>query len=152
MGLRGDQAAAYFMKGYNCAQSTAAPFADLAGLSEESVLRMASGFGAGIGRLREVCGAVNGAVLILSLLYGSPDPQDKTAIYTHVQDFAGRFRSANGYDTLICRQLLGLEQAEGDPTASARTERYYESRPCLTLVRLAADLLEEYIRQHPYHD
>ena len=81
MSIHGDRAYAAFMQGFNCAQSVAVAFAPELGMSEEQVLRLASGFGAGVGRLREVCGAFGGVVLVLGALYGNTDPAGKTATY-----------------------------------------------------------------------
>lgn len=148
MSLYGDRAYDYFIQGYNCSQSVAAAFSDRTAYSPSQLLVLSSGFGGGVGRLREVCGALSGAVLILSLLYGSDSPEGKTAIYTHIQQFAALFQARNGMGTLLCRDLLGLRQAEGSPVAGERTRQYYRERPCPQLVRLSADLLDEYIRTH----
>ena len=91
MAKQGEAAYAYFLKGYNCSQSVVAAFAPQLGLSEEMALRMSAGFGAGIGRMREVCGAFCGVVTVLSLVYADPaDPQDKSRMYALVQEAARR--------------------------------------------------------------
>ncbi len=143
---KGELARAYFMKGYNCAQSVTLAFAEELGLTEAQAARLASGFGGGVGRLREVCGAVSGMTLILGSLRGYSDIEDadaKTACYDMIQRAAHRFRAENG--SYICRELLGLEAAEGTPVAEARTAQYYASRPCADLVacaaRITADVL-----------
>lgn len=138
-----------FFKGYNCSQCIAAAFAPEMGLPEETAIRLASGFGGGVGRLREVCGAFNGLVLVLGALYGQPDPAAKTALYTAVQQLAGEFRTQNGRGALRCQELLGLAKPEGSPVASERTAEYYKKRPCPELIRLCAELLDEYIAAHP---
>ena len=138
MSIHGDRAYAAFMQGFNCAQSVAVAFAPELGMSEEQVLRLASGFGAGVGRLREVCGA-----------FGGTDPAGKTATYARVQELAARYKARNGGGSIVCRELLGLKQAEGSPVASARTAEYYKKRPCPQLVRLAAEIMEEYIAENP---
>lgn len=145
----GELAEQFFRQGYNCSQSVAAAFAHEMGLPTETVLRMTSGFGAGMGRLREVCGAFSGAVFVLSTLYGSHDPKEKTAIYTRVQKLARQYQAQNGGGTLVCRELLGLAKAEGSPQASERTREYYQKRPCPALVHLAADLVGNYLAEHP---
>lgn len=90
MAKQGEAAYAYFLKGYNCSQSVVAAFVPQLGLSEEMALRMSAGFGAGIGRMREVCGAFCGVVTVLSLVYANPaDPQDKSRMYALVQEAAG---------------------------------------------------------------
>ncbi len=149
MSIHGDQAYNNFMKGYNCAQSVALAFADEMNLTPEQALTMSAGFGGGVGRLREVCGAFSGIVLVLGALYGSPDPSQKTALYTEVQALAARYGEENGRGSIVCRELLGLAKAEGSPVASPRTPEYYKKRPCPELVRLAANILDEYIAAHP---
>ena len=77
MSKQGDAAYAWFLKGYNCSQSVVAAFAPQLGLTEETALRLSAGFGAGIGRMREVCGAFCGVVTVLSMVYADPaDPKD----------------------------------------------------------------------------
>lgn len=145
----GTLAETYFRQGYNCAQSVAAAFSQELALPTKTVLRMTAGFGAGMGRLREVCGAFSGAVFVLSTLYASDDPAGKTEIYTRVQELAQDYQMQNGGHSIVCRELLGLKQAEGSPQASQRTDTYYKKRPCPQLVRLAADLVAEYLASHP---
>lgn len=114
MAKQGEAAYAYFLKGYNCSQSVVAAFAPQLGLSEEMALRMSAGFGAGIGRMREVCGAFCGVVTVLSLVYADPaDPQDKSRMYALVQEAARLYRARNGGDSIICRELL--EKGRGGP-------------------------------------
>ncbi len=152
MSVHGEKAYQAFLKGYNCAQSVVVAFASEMGLTEDQALRMSAGFGGGMGRLREVCGAFSGMVFVLGALYGSTDPAQKTALYTEVQALAAQYRQENGGNSIVCRELLGLKQAEGSPVASPRTPEYYKKRPCPQLVRLAADLMEQYIDAHPLPD
>ena len=145
----GDAAYEAFFKGYNCSQCVALAFAKEMNMTEEQALKMASGFGGGFGRLREVCGGFSGITLVLGVLYGSADPAKKTALYTDVQALAAEYKARNGGNSIICRELLGLQKAEGSPVASPRTPEYYQKRPCPELVRLAADIMAEYIEKHP---
>ena len=139
----------YFKQGYNCSQSVAAAFAPDMGLELSDVLKMTAGFGGGFGRMREVCGAFSGIVFVLGTMYGSDDPAGKTALYTTVQALAEKYKEKNGANSIICRELLGLDKAEGSPVASPRTSEYYKKRPCNELVGLAAEIMEEYIAEHP---
>ena len=152
MSVYGDKAFEAFHKGYNCSQSVALAFAPEMGLSEEQALKMAAGFGGGFGRMREVCGAFSGLTLVLGALYGSDDSAQKTQIYIEVQALAEEYKQRSGGGSIICRELLGLSKPEGTPVASPRTAEYYQKRPCAELVRMAADLLAEYIKQHPLPD
>lgn len=146
MSVHGDEALRLFHCGYNCAQSVAGAFAEELGLPLETVARMVSGFGGGFGRLREVCGCVSGMTFVYSALrgYGVPgNIEVKTDVYAGVQALAEEFRRLHG--SIVCRELLGLKEAEGTPRPRARTPEYYKKRPCAELARCAADLLDEYL-------
>lgn len=151
MSKQGDAAYAWFLKGYNCSQSVVAAFAPQLGLTEETALRLSAGFGAGIGRMREVCGAFCGVVTVLSMVYADPtDPKDKSRMYALVQEAAEQYRSRNG-GSIICRELLAKAGAApaGGTAAEDRTADYYKKRPCPELCRLCADLCTEFIAAHP---
>lgn len=133
-----------FRAGYNCAQSVVLAFFDVTGLDDKTAAMLASSFGGGLGRMREVCGAVSGAAIVLGLVKGYADPEDreaKKAHYARVQEFARSFKEKNG--SIICRELLSGVNAEvgGDP--EARTDAYYQKRPCALLCRQAAEILEK---------
>lgn len=139
---RGREAESAFREGYNCCQAVAVTFADRLGLAKDQAARLSSGFGGGMGRLREVCGAVSGMVFVASALCGYQTPgadAEKAALYARVQKLAGEFRAAAG--SILCRELLGLSAPEGSPVPEARTAEYYQTRPCPGLVRLAAEIL-----------
>lgn len=145
---RAEQAAQLFLQGYNCAQAVAVAFSDLTGLSPELSAKMASSFGGGMGRMREVCGAVSGMLLVTSLLYGYDQPendQGKKELYKLVQNLAEQFRQQNG--SIICRELL--KNPPSDPNPSPRTAEYYRQRPCAAMVYTAAEILDTYIAGHP---
>jgi len=132
-----------FLQGYNCSQAVFCAFCDVAGLEIDAAARMTSSFGGGLGRLREVCGTVSGAALVLGMVKGYADPKDyaaKKAHYALVQEFARRFREKNG--SIVCRELLrGVNVTEGgDP--EQRTSEYYKKRPCLNLAFSAAEILD----------
>ena len=140
---------AYHKEGYNCAQSVFLAFAEDLGLEADFALRLASSFGGGMGRLREVCGGVSGILMAAGLLYGYTSPNDdqaKAEHYALVQALAEEFRRENG--SIICRELLGREGAEA-PVPEKRTAAYYAQRPCARLVGSAAAILERYMAQHP---
>lgn len=152
MSKQGDAAYAWFLKGYNCSQSVVAAFAAQLGLTEEMALRLSAGFGAGIGRMREVCGAFCGVVTVLSMVYADPtDPKDKSRMYALVQQAAEQYRNRNGSGSIICRELLAKAGAApaGGTAAEERTADYYKKRPCPELCRLCADLCAEFIAAHP---
>ena len=145
---KGEIAKNNFMQGYNCAQAVLLAFCDDLGFDEQTALMLASPFGGGIGRMREVCGTVTGMYMALGLARGysdSKDNADKKRVYTEVQQLAERFKEDNG--SIICRDLLGMRaKAKDNPTPSERTEKYFAARPCPELCRYAADLLDEYLK------
>lgn len=147
---RGREAEAAFREGYNCCQAVAVTFADRLGLEKDQAARLSSGFGGGMGRLREVCGAVSGMVFVASALCGYQTPgadAEKAALYARVQKLADTFRKESG--SIICRELLGLSAPEGSSVPEARTPEYYEKRPCPGLVRLAAEILSREFPDYP---
>ena len=151
MSKQGDAAYAWFLQGYNCSQSVVAAFAPQLGLTEEMALRLSAGFGAGIGRMREVCGAFCGVVTVLSMVYADPtDPKDKSRMYALVQQAAEKYSNRNG-GSIICRELLAKAGAApaGGTAAEDRTADYYKKRPCPELCRICADLCAEFIAAHP---
>ena len=139
----------YFLDGYNCSQAVFLAFAPELGMDRDAAARLSSPFGGGMGRLREVCGAVSGMLMAAGALYGYDTPGDDTVtgeLYTLVQELAGQFKAEFG--TMICRELLGREGAE-PPVPEKRTAAYYADRPCARLVGGAARILEAYMAQHP---
>lgn len=144
------KAGEYFKEGYNCAQSVLLAFADLYEMDGTTAARLSSSFGGGMGRLREVCGAVSGMFLTAGLLYGYASPgahQEKAEHYARIQELARAFEGR--HQSIVCRELLGLPLKYDQPIPEKRTEEYYKKRPCEELVRSAAAILEEYIVKHP---
>lgn len=138
-----------FLTGFNCSQSVVVSFCDLFDVDEETALRMSASFGGGMGRMREVCGAFSGIIMVLGLFAGQVEGSDQEAKeenYRLVQEAADLFRKENG--SIICREILGLEKAEGTYVPAPRTEEYYKKRPCPETIRGAAqiliDMLEKY--------
>lgn len=135
-----------FLGGYNCAQAVFIAYRDLAGFDEAQAATMAAPFGGGMGRLREVCGAVSGMTMCAGYLSPNALPNDnenKRKCYSTVQTMAERFRFENG--SIVCRELLGLAQQKDDPTPSERTAEYYKRRPCVEYVASAARIVGERI-------
>ena len=150
---RGQRAMGYFLEGYNCTQALALSFADLIGMDKKTLLRLSSSFGGGMGRLREVCGAVSGMFLVAGFLYGYDTPgaagqQDKAEHYARIQELAGEYRAVNG--SIVCRELLGLKTSGADqPAPEVRTAEYYKKRPCGQVIGIAATIMEKYVEAHP---
>ena len=145
MSVRADKAVSLFKSGYNCSQSVVLAYCDLLNIDARQAAQMACGLGAGLGRMREVCGAVSGMALLAGCKHSGaePDPVAKKKTYEAVQAMSEEFRKKNG--SIICRQLLGLEKAEHDPTPSERNVEYYKKRPCSEYVADAAKLVESYL-------
>lgn len=140
-----------FMQGYGCCQSVVAAFADLYGMDKQLALRMAAGFGGGVGRLRMMCGAVSGLVILAGLDSGQTEGSDragKSACYKVVQQLLGKFKVRNG--SVICAELLGLngqQIAKETHEASERNAEYYKKRPCAAKVESAARVFAEYLEE-----
>ena len=143
-----EQARTLFRMGYNCAQAVFCAFATDMGLEPEAAARLASSFGGGMGRMRETCGALSGALMALGALRGYSDVDDpaaKSAHYRLVRELAGRFRERNG--SMVCRELLKDVKTTPGGEPEPRTPAYYASRPCLRLVGEAAALLDELLAE-----
>ena len=141
-----------FLMGYGCAQAVFGAFAEDIGIDLKTALRIASGFGGGMGRMREVCGTVTGAFMVLSYLYGFHEPSDKQKgeVYAVIKEFSDEFKAKN--KTIICREILENIKTTKGTEPEARTEDYYKRRPCLAHVEFSAKILEEYIKSHPTGD
>ena len=141
--------------GYNCCQAVVLAYNDLFGIDDETAAAMSSGFGGGMGRMREVCGSVSGMVMLAGLIRPATDPTVKdwrTANYALVQEMAGEFKAINV--SIGCKELLGLfpmgscQQAPKEsPEQSDRTPEYYKKRPCEELVGISARIVGEKILQ-----
>ena len=143
-----EKARALFYEGYNCSQAVVCAFEDVTGIDIKTSARLSSSFGGGMGRLREVCGTVSGALMALGMLRGYSDPADPQAKAEHyrlVQQYAQRFREING--TIICRELLKDVPVTPGGVPEARTPEFYRRRPCLRLAGEAAGLLEQMLQE-----
>ena len=141
---RVEEAVRAFESGYNCCQSVFATYADLFGMDRQTALKLSSPMGAGVGRMREVCGAVSAMSLLAGLKYGNTDPDNqeaKTYIYEVVQEMSNRFKQ--DVNSVVCRDLLkDVEVSEG-VAPQKRDKAYYDARPCSRIVALASKIMEE---------
>lgn len=150
-----DKAKQNFLNGFNCAQSVFCAFVeelseDVCGMNLETAQKLSSSFGGGMGRLREVCGAVSGMFMTAGILAGytsASEPDAKAKHYALIQELAKKFAEKNG--SIVCRELLGLAPKTSglgadSPIPEARTEQYYKKRPCADLVADAAEIFAEY--------
>lgn len=143
---RKEKAMQSFLDGYNCSQCMMLAFEDLLTIDIDTALKIASPFGGGMGRLREVCGSVSGMFMVLGFLKGYSTPGDyegKKELYEHIQELARRYEEANG--SIICRDLLGLSVQREEATPEQRTPDYYKKRPCAEKIGSATEILEYYL-------
>lgn len=140
---RSEKALDYYLGGFNCSQSVIASFADVLKIEEEVALRMASGFGGGMGRLQHTCGAVTGAFMVIGFMRGKfkeGDDEAKEITNKLIQEFSHKFAEVNG--SINCKSLIkyDLNSEEGRQEAD-KADVFYKK--CSNYVSLAVDLLEE---------
>lgn len=148
---RVQRAVELFMSGYGCCQSVVTAFADRYGLDDRQAKLVAAGFGGGVGRMRMMCGAVSGLVILAGLNDGQTEGADregKAHCYKVVQELLGRFREANG--SVVCAELLGLKGPvpPGHFTPDERNAEYYRKRPCAAKVESAARIFAAYLDEN----
>ncbi len=137
-----------FESGCNCAQAVLLAFADQTGLDEATAMKLSASFGGGMGKLREVCGAVSGMFMAAGMIYADdhvPTQEAKAAHYEKIRALAARFKEENG--SYICRELLEGVPVSKDTAPEERTEQYYKKRPCGELCAIAARILDEFLEQ-----
>ena len=145
---RTELAVSYFEQGYNCSQAVFMAYADKYQIDRETAAKLATSFGGGMGRLREVCGAVSGMFFVLGLHYPFTQPTDKVAKdanYKAVQRTAAEFKSVMG--SYICADLLKTKREPQQPESTERNEAYYNMRPCTRCVAVAAEIVGREIMQ-----
>lgn len=138
-----------FASGCNCAQAVFVAFSDVTGLDRQTAMKISSSFGGGMGKLREVCGAVTGAFMVAGMLWGYDDVTDETAKKEHyalIRRIADDFNKK--HNTYICNYLLkGIANANVSSDPEPRTEEYYKVRPCVRFVSTAAEILDNIIAE-----
>lgn len=138
-----------FKSGYNCAQSIVLAFKDILDIDADTIIKIASPFGGGMGRLRETCGSVTGMFLVLGLLYGYNTPEvgkKKQELYEKVQQLAKQFEEK--HQSIVCRDILNIKVKHDVPTPSERTSEFYTVRPCMLCIGDAAEILANFINEH----
>lgn len=145
-----ERAMELFIEGYNCSQSVFTAFSHRFGIDEETAKKISAGLGGGVGRQREVCGAVSGAAMVLGSVASAKDGSDsegKQKNYELVTEFCNRFKEKHG--TIICRELLKNAKVINNGTVpDERTAHYYKNRPCLRLVEDAAEILSQMLEEN----
>jgi len=147
MSEKTEKAKELFKSGCNCSQSVLGVFCEELGMDFETAMKIASGFGGGMGRMREVCGTVTGIFMAAGLAFSDTncDKGNKADVYKIIQELASRFKEKNG--SIICRELLAGVETSTSPTPSERTETYYKKRPCVELVGDSVEILEQFLKE-----
>lgn len=143
-----EKAMELFKSGYNCSQAVLGVFCEELGLDFKTAMKLSSGFGGGMGRMREVCGTVSGMFMAAGLMFGestNDNPASKGELYKKIQELAKRFKEENG--SIICKELLEGVESSTSPTPSTRTKEYYKKRPCVELVGCAVEIFEKFIEE-----
>ena len=149
---RGERARDFFLQGYNCCQAVLMAFADILeaeGLDDRMLKTIASGFGGGFARMREVCGSFSGCTVMAGFIRPavSPGMDERKANYALVQEMAAAFKERNG-GSIVCAELLGLRERKAEsPAPSERTAEYYRKRPCPEIIRNAAVIVAEKMKE-----
>ena len=146
-----ERAGELFLEGFNCSQSVFTAFCHRFGMDEETAKKVSAGLGGGVGRMREVCGAVSGAAMVLGSVASAAsgdDAEGKAKNYELVHEFSERFKERHG-GTVICREMLKLDiPMENTAIPENRTAEYYKNRPCLKAVEDAAEILCQIIKEY----
>lgn len=147
MSQKTDKAKELFKSGYNCSQAVLGVFYEELGLDFETAMKIASSFGGGMGRMREVCGTVSAMFMAAGLAFASASasPNEKGEHYKRIQELAKRFKDKNG--SIICRELLQGIESSSAPTPSERDENYYKKRPCVELVGNSVEIFEQFLNE-----
>ena len=147
MSAKSEQAVSCFEEGFCCSQAVLSVYGEEFGLCRETALKIACGFGGGMGRMAQACGVVTGAFMVLGLKYGNvnaSDKQIKEKTYGLVREFARKFEERNG--SIICKELLGCDISGPEGLKSAKENGLFAS-VCPGLVRDAVEILEEMLEK-----
>ena len=147
MSEKSEKAKELFKSGYNCSQAVLGVFCEELGLDFDTAMKIASSFGGGMGRMREVCGTVSGMFMAAGLAFASSSDSavEKGEHYKRIQELAKRFKDQNG--SIICRELLQGVETSTSPVPSERTQSYYKKRPCVDLVGDSVEIFEQYMKE-----
>jgi len=140
---RAEKAKKQFEKGFHCAPAVLSTYSEQFGLEKALALRIASGFGAGIGRMGRTCGAVTGALMVIGLKHGQVNSTDEEAsqrTYTLVKEFIDRFTTLRG--SIECKELIGYDLSDSKELSLARDSGVFQNK-CPSFVYDAASILEE---------
>ena len=143
MSTKVQQAVLLFEQGCNCSQAILSTYGEQYGINRETALKLASGFGGGMGRTAGTCGAVTGAFMVIGLKYGPGSAEEKDTkehTYQLVREFSEKFSSRN--DSIVCRELLGCDISTPEGIRIAHEKGLFYSI-CPKMVQSSAELIEE---------
>ena len=146
MESRANKAVHTFANGFNCAQAVLTSYSDEYGIPDEIAKKIACGFGGGMGYSNEACGAVSGAVMLISLKHGKyieSDKESKEKTYKLVKKFTDSFREEFG--AVSCHDLLKFDLSKEDEMQKARESGIFKEL-CPRLVRRSVELVEEILK------
>ena len=140
---RAEEAKKQFEKGFSCAPAVFSTYSEQLGLGKELALKIACGFGGGIGRMGRTCGAVTGAVMVIGLKHGQVDLADEESRRkTHklVKEFIDRFTALHG--SIECRELIGYDLSDSAELKLAKESEVFQNK-CPSFVYDSARILED---------
>lgn len=144
---RKEKAVELFLSGYGCSQAVIGAYCDLFGMDFETAVKVAEGFGGGMGRMRLTCGAVSGMFMLSGLSKSKAQPKDletRTEVYGTVQQMAEEFKKKNG--SIICAELLGVNKPKDNGASpTIRDKEFFKKRPCVKCVEDCAEIVEKYL-------
>jgi len=145
---KAEEAYASFISGFSCSQAVLASFSEELGMDKETAYRISCGFGAGIARSGNICGAVSAALMVIGLMYGKATPEDDAArekTYALVQEFLKSYTALHG--SVMCPDLLGYDMR--DPVQFAKAKKAnVAARLCPGLTKDAVIVLEKVLARH----
>lgn len=136
-----------FKQGYNCCQSVVLAFADVLPLDRQTLEKISIGFGAGMGRTRNLCGSVSAFAIVIGLLHDKEQniAKDKEDVYRELQSLTAEFEKLN--KSVVCSELLkNVKDLTKGYVPDVRDENYYKTRPCAKFVTDSAGILNDWLQ------
>lgn len=117
-----------FDEGFNCSQALLSSYAEQFGLDRDSALKIATPFGGGLARTGGTCGAVTGALMVIGLMYGQNDSEDKQAAEKSYQLSVQLMQQiSNRFGSTTCKAMLGEDISTEEGLARARERQLFQT-------------------------
>jgi C_GCAxxG_C_C family probable redox protein len=142
---RDEDALDSFRKGFTCSSVVFSVFSEEMGLDQDTARKIGCGFGAGISRTGNICGAVSGAIMVIGLKYGKireGDDASTNKTRALVRQFIKEFTKIHG--SIQCTDLLGFDLSNPDEFEQARSEKLFTTK-CPELVQDSVKILKNLI-------